>query len=154
MTGASRSGRQDDQDHQRPGTALAIELRQYLSERLPGYMVPEVIIELDALPLTPNRKVDVAALPDPPLTQVDSFSSAHPADEKEASVAAVWREVLGRDDFGVEDDFFRLGGNSFAVMRVLAQLRQRYGARVAVQDFLCAPTVGALARRLEVVADA
>jgi acyl carrier protein len=156
MSGVSRSSESGDRRH-RPRqlhTTLAADLRDFLSQRLPGFMVPDVIIELDRLPLTPNRKVDRSALPDPVWMDVGGTSTGDPpVDEREATVAAAWREVLGRDDVGVGDNFFRLGGNSLAVMRILAKLHTVYGVRLSVQDFFHDPTIRALARRLEAVAD-
>lgn len=132
-------------------------LRQFLSEQLPGYMVPSAIMLVDALPLTPNRKVDLAALPDPPDEAYEAASvtgEAAPAGEREEAVAAIWREVLARDEVGADDHFFRIGGNSLSVMQVLAQLRKRHNARITVQEFLDRPTIRALARQLAVASDA
>jgi myxalamid-type nonribosomal peptide synthetase MxaA len=135
---------------------LVADLRRYLTERLPGHMVPTVIVTLEALPLTPNRKVDAAALPDPPDDAYTPRSEPvvdPPSDAGEEAVAAIWREVLGRDDIGACDNFFRTGGNSFAVMRVLSQIRSRLDARISVHEFFEEPTIRALARRVRAGCD-
>jgi aryl carrier-like protein len=131
-------------------------VRQYLSEELPSYMVPSIVVLLDALPLTASRKIDVAALPDLPdgAYQAPRAVVAAPADEREETMAAIWREVLGRDDLSVHDNFFQLGGNSLAVMKVLARLWRRHRVRITVQAFFEQPTIRGLARQVKVGPDA
>lgn len=131
-------------------------VRQYLSEELPSHMVPSIVVRLDALPLTPNRKIDVAALPEPPDDAYQALRGvvAAPADDREETMAAIWREVLGRDDVNVCDNFFRLGGNSLAVMKVLVRLWKRHRVRITVQDFFEQPTIRGLARQVKVSPDA
>jgi aryl carrier-like protein len=79
---------------------------------------------------------------------------AAPADEREETMAAIWREVLGRDDLSVHDNFFQLGGNSLAVMKVLARLWRRHRVRITVQAFFEQPTIRGLARQVKVGPDA
>ena len=96
------------------------DLRAYLKEKLPEYMIPALYTFLDAMPLTPNGKVDRRALPAP-----DKASAAReyvaPRDEKEEALAAIWAEVLGVDRVGINDDFFELGGDSLLVIRVVTK---------------------------------
>ncbi|WP_328314311.1 amino acid adenylation domain-containing protein [Streptomyces sp. NBC_00442] len=110
-----------------PRTPLHRVLRPWLAERLPEYMVPAFIVELDAFPLTPNGKIDEKALPDP---VVEVEASARPATELERDIIAVWAEVLGHDRIGVNQNFFEIGGNSLRVVRVQTRLEELLGRPV------------------------
>lgn len=98
-------------------------LRAALLRRLPDYMVPARIVPLDAFPLTPNGKLDRAALPAP---QESCDTLVEPKGDTEEAVAAIWRDVLKRGAVGANQNFFELGGNSLAALRVLSALRQRF----------------------------
>ncbi len=125
----------------------ADELEGFLGSKLPGYMVPAVFVALDALPLTPNGKVDRRALPSPDLPQ--STSSAAPPSPAEATIAGIWADVLGLAQVGVQEDFFALGGDSLQATRVAARVRAAFGVELSLRQFFEAPTVAALAARLE-----
>ncbi|HEX6969477.1 MAG TPA: phosphopantetheine-binding protein [Micromonosporaceae bacterium] len=137
----------------RGSTTLDEELLRYLRQFLPDYMVPSAIVVLDELPQTPNRKVDVNALPAPRLPATATQSTEPPRDGLERALAAVWCELLRRDEIGVHDDFFRLGGNSLLVMRVVAQVRKTYGVKVSARDVFEHPTIAALAERIREAED-
>ncbi len=113
----------------RPGCTepAAAELRAYLGAALPDYMVPAAFVVLDALPLTGNGKLDRRALPTPEETRaaVAAGSYAAPETAAEAWLAEVWREVLGVDRVGIDDNYFALGGDSIRSVRVVAAARQR-----------------------------
>ena len=107
-------------------------LRKYLRERLPDYLIPAHVVQLAALPLTANGKVDRKALPALVRGQrAAGFNPAAPAvpprDATEAALAAVWCEVLGVDRVGVHDNFFELGGHSLKAAQVVSRVRQRLG---------------------------
>ncbi|HEX6910409.1 MAG TPA: amino acid adenylation domain-containing protein, partial [Longimicrobium sp.] len=105
-------------------------LRAHLSERLPEYMVPAAYVQLDALPVTPNGKVDRKALPAP---EGDAFATRGyeaPAGETEQALAEIWSDVLGVERVGRRDHFFALGGHSLLVARVVSRVRQVLGAQV------------------------
>ncbi|MER0443996.1 amino acid adenylation domain-containing protein [Streptomyces sp. Edi4] len=108
-------------------TPLHRVLRPWLAERLPEYMVPAFIVELDELPLTPNGKVDERALPDP---VVEVEAAARPATELERDIMAIWADVLGHDRIGVNQNFFEIGGNSLRVVRVQTRLEELLGRPV------------------------
>ncbi len=97
------------------------ELKRYLRERLPEYLVPARIALLDALPLTPNGKLDRAALRRPRARTAPAY--APPRDDQEQAMASIWAQVLGVPRVGVFDDFFALGGNSIHFVEVLARAR-------------------------------
>lgn len=101
------------------------ELRRFLGQRLPSYMIPSALVALDALPLTPNGKVDRAALPVPDRSRPRLRSEyVAPQSEAEKLLAGIWAEVLGIDKVGVDDNFFELGGASLTSLRVIAKAEE------------------------------
>jgi hypothetical protein len=127
----------------------APELRRWLGERLPDYMVPSLFVTLDELPLTPNGKVDRGALPDPaPSRPALEVEYAPPRTDLEGVISAVWREVLGVERVGIRDNFFELGGTSVRLATVHAMLAERLERPVTVVDLLRYPTVAGLAEFL------
>ncbi|HET8770962.1 MAG TPA: amino acid adenylation domain-containing protein [Gemmatimonadaceae bacterium] len=104
------------------------EIRRALRDRLPDYMVPSMVLPLDALPLTPNGKVDRKALPDPLAGRRD-VEFVGPRTEAERTVASVWSELLGVERVGVMDNFFEIGGHSLLAIRATARLGDRVGVR-------------------------
>jgi amino acid adenylation domain-containing protein len=119
------------------------ELRAFLRERLPEPLVPGSFVVVQAWPLTPNGKVDRKALPPPAGVE----ARPHPATLRpglERRIAGVWREVLGLDRVGANDNFFDLGGHSLLLGRVQARLREELGVEVSMIDLLRHPTVAAL----------
>ncbi|HEX6910974.1 MAG TPA: amino acid adenylation domain-containing protein [Longimicrobium sp.] len=123
------------------------ELRAYLRERLPEYMVPAVFHWMDALPRTTSGKLDRRALPEPQGGD-DGGSYVPPAPGLEERLAAVWGDVLGVERVGAHDDFFDLGGQSILAARLTARLRGELGLDVPVAMLVQAPTVQSMARAL------
>nr|ADU56088.1 hypothetical protein CA878-10 [uncultured organism CA878] len=105
-----------------PGDIDPRALRDELASRLPPYMVPAVVMALDALPLTPHGKIDRSALPEPDFAS--KSVGREPATEAERVLCGVFAEVLGLDRVGVEDSFFELGGDSISSMQVAARARR------------------------------
>ncbi|HSL81515.1 MAG TPA: amino acid adenylation domain-containing protein, partial [Thermoanaerobaculia bacterium] len=135
------------------GLALEPEaLRRALGEALPGYMVPAAVVVLDELPLTPNRKVDRAALPAPEGGALPAAGAAPPRDALEELLAGIWAEVLGRPRVGIRDGFFDLGGHSLLATRVVARVRQALGVEVPLRRIFERPTVEGLAEALRAAA--
>lgn len=99
---------------------LGPELRKHLSTRLPEYMVPAAFVTLDAFPLTPNGKVDRKALPSPADSNEDAAprSITAPRNESETKLLEIWKQVLGKENIGVEDDIFTLGGDSILIFQI------------------------------------
>jgi amino acid adenylation domain-containing protein len=122
------------------------ELRAHLRELLPEYMIPSAWATVPALPLSPNKKVDRAALPDLTPSQLDGTREyVAPRDPTEQIIAEIWADILGVDQVGVHDDFFGLGGHSLLATRVLARLRQAFAAEFPLRRLFEATTVADLA---------
>lgn len=129
----------------RPGPGIS-ELRSYLKEKLPDYMVPSSFIRLDTLPLTPNGKVDRDALPEPDRKRPDlGRQYASPQDAVEVELARIWENVLGIQPIGIEDRFFELGGHSLLAVRVIAQIEKTFGRKLRLATIFQAQTIEQLA---------
>ena len=130
-------------------TLVIKDLRSYLKEKLPIYMVPSAFVLQNALPLTPNGKVDKRALPTPDYTQSELREGfIAPRNELEEAVAASWSQVLGVDKVGIQDDFFALGGHSLRAMQVISRLRTLLKVEVPLRSFFETPTVSQLAETI------
>ncbi|AUU10738.1 non-ribosomal peptide synthetase [Serratia marcescens] len=129
-------------------SALQGQLRAYLSERLPEYMVPSAYVWLDALPLTANGKLDRRALPEPERAAVGIREYAAPQGETETTLARVWCELLEIGQIGRHDNFFELGGHSLLAVRLSSQLRQQ-GITLPVQAIFNHPILAELAERID-----
>ena len=125
------------------------DLRVHLKRSLPSYMVPAACVRLDSLPLNPNGKIDRQSLPPPPESAFEATASEPPRTPKEAAIAALWTEILGRERIGRDDNFFDLGGNSLEAVRMLASLRRQQGDSVTLGTLLQRPTPAQLAALLE-----
>ncbi|TJZ63961.1 non-ribosomal peptide synthetase [Chitiniphilus eburneus] len=121
-------------------------LRAALAAHLPDYMVPSVLMVLDALPLNPNGKVDRKALPTAELGNAASY--VPPQGEAETALAAIWAELLGVARVGRHDNFFELGGHSLLALQVAALLAERHAATLPIRAFFDHPTLAALAEPL------
>jgi amino acid adenylation domain-containing protein/non-ribosomal peptide synthase protein (TIGR01720 family) len=121
------------------------QLREFLLERLPEYMVPSVFITLNSLPLTPNGKIDRRALPRPELAGSESTRTyAAPRTHVERVLAEIWAQVLGVDRVGTHDNFFELGGDSIQTIRIIARAGQR-GIEISPDLLFRNPTIYELA---------
>jgi amino acid adenylation domain-containing protein len=134
-----------------PGNEPSVaELRTYLEEKLPDYMIPSFVVPLNALPRTANGKVDRNALPPPDGIRPELVKGlVEPRSELEGLVAKVWREVLKLDKIGIHDNFFDLGGHSLLATQIVAKLRGDLCQEVPVRLLFEAPTVAKLSARIE-----
>lgn len=124
-------------------TPTAKELRYYLRDKLPDYMIPSAFVFLDVLPLTPNGKVDRLALPIPNFIP----ESCIPArDNLERQLTHIWEAILGIQPIGVQDNFFELGGNSLLAVRIFAQIEQKFANKLPLAALFPSGTVEALAQ--------
>ena len=126
------------------------DLRFYLGEKLPDYMMPSRFVFLEAMPLTPNGKVDRRALPAPDATR-DDFGGAYlaPQNPTEEMLVNIWSDVLAVEQLGVRDNFFDLGGHSLLATQVMSRLREAFGVEIALRELFEQPTVRELAQRVE-----
>ena len=133
------------------GTELFSQtLRIYLQGKLPEYMVPSHVVFLENLPLTPNGKVDRRALPIPEDHKTEERSvAAATRTPIEEILVAIWCEVLGCSQVGIHDDFFALGGQSLAAMRLIAQVKELFRVEIPLSDLFGALTVAEMAQCVE-----
>ena len=137
------------QDADKAATTIS-DLRRFLAEKLPEYMVPSVVVLLDALPLTATGKVNRRALPAPdPARTEPAETFAAPGTPTEQALVEVWREVLGLKQVGVRDNFFALGGHSLLMTQVISRVREAFQVEVPIRSFFESLTVAALARVIE-----
>ncbi|MEQ1503117.1 MAG: amino acid adenylation domain-containing protein, partial [Myxococcota bacterium] len=122
------------------------ELRALVAAKLPAYMMPTWFVTLPVLPTTATGKIDRKALPD--VVAAPSARTA-PRTPTERRLAAIWSEVLGIDAVGPDDDFFALGGHSLLAIRVITRIHRDLGVELPLRTLFDAPTLGALAARLE-----
>ncbi|MCB1741757.1 MAG: amino acid adenylation domain-containing protein, partial [Gammaproteobacteria bacterium] len=126
------------------------EVKAVLRESLPEYMVPNLFMYLDELPLTPNNKIDRRALPSPDTVRdVARKEFVAPRTETERALAEIWQAVLGVERVGIGDDFFDLGGHSLLLVQILATLKERLKVELSIVDLYQHATVAALAEHLE-----
>ena len=129
-------------------TVESNELRQFLKEKLPDYMIPSVFITLESLPLNPNGKVDRQALPIPD-TQLDQFSSyLAPRDDLERQLTAIWEKTLGVSPIGIQDNFFDLGGHSLLGIQLFNQIKKQLNQALPIATLFQSPTIEELAQLL------
>jgi amino acid adenylation domain-containing protein len=130
----------------RESNALTVnELRGFLKEKLPDYMIPAIFMFLDSLPLT-NGKLDRTALPRPDHKRPNLQQPyAPPQDEVETRLVQIWEEILNVRPIGIHDNFFDLGGHSLAATRVISRLIQTFQLELPVKALFDAPTVAEMA---------
>ncbi len=130
---------------------LSADVRRWVGERLPDYMVPAIVMVVDSMPLTASGKLDRRALPDPEFAS--SVEYRPPSSERERVLADLFAEILGLDRVGVDDDFFALGGHSLLATRLTSRIRAVLDVDVPVRVIFDAPTVAELVTRLDDAAD-
>jgi amino acid adenylation domain-containing protein len=120
-------------------------LRSFLQEKLPAYMIPSQFLFLDAMPLTPNGKVDRKALPSPASVRSElEVAFISPRTPAEQVVAGIWAEILRMDHIGLNDNFFKLGGHSLRGAQVISRLRDAFQVKLPVRSLFERPTVEGL----------
>ncbi|MDB9349996.1 amino acid adenylation domain-containing protein [Nodularia spumigena] len=122
------------------------DLKKYLKSSLPDYMIPAQIIVLDKLPLTPNGKIDRKALPVPNVGIAGLYVA--PRNEVEQKIAQLWSAVLERQEIGIHDNFFDLGGHSLLVIKLLNLIQEMFGQKLTLSSLFQNPTIAQLAEQL------
>ncbi|HUD65767.1 MAG TPA: amino acid adenylation domain-containing protein [Candidatus Sulfotelmatobacter sp.] len=130
-----------------PGAApTAAELRSFMKEKLPEYMLPSVLVTLRSMPLTPNGKVDRHALPAPDKAELASTGTfAAPKDAVESRLVQIWESVLSVRPIGIADNYFELGGHSLVAVRLMKRIEEAFGKNLPIAILLQAPTIEQLA---------
>ncbi|MEA5513965.1 amino acid adenylation domain-containing protein [Nodularia sp. UHCC 0506] len=133
-----------------PKTEIILtEIRSYLGEKLPTYMIPSAFIELEKLPLTPNGKINRKALPTANnLRLAVSNTLVLPQTEIEQTIANIWKELLTIENLSIHDNFFDLGGHSLLIVRMQGQLHLQLNQNIPLVDLFRHPTINALAKYL------
>lgn len=135
-----------------PSQALSpstTELRDFVTSKLPFFMVPSAFVSLEALPLTPNGKIDRRALPAPDRVRPETVTFVPFRNPIEEVVAGIWSEVLKLERIGVHDNFFELGGHSLLATRVISRLRRAFRRDFPLRLLFEAPTIASLAALIE-----
>jgi thioesterase domain-containing protein/acyl carrier protein len=128
------------------------ELRNFTKEKLPGYMVPSHVVTLEAFPQTPNKKIDRKALPPPEKDDFErEFDFDRPRTDIEEALSEIWAEALGVHPVGCTENFFDLGGDSLSACGVILNIRRACNVDLPLQTIFHAPTVTAMAKKLEEV---
>jgi len=119
----------------------AVELRDYLLNELPDYMIPAYFVRIEEMPFLPNGKIDMTALPDP-AAEIDKHIVS-PGNELEERLAAIWSDVLrmDKDNISVVTNFFELGGHSLNVMSLISLIHKEFDVRIPVGDIFNNPTI-------------
>ncbi len=125
------------------------EVRRYLRDRLPEFMVPNYLVALDELPLNPSGKIDRASLPEPTNQRDGLAEYVEPRTRVEKVIAEIWSEVLGVEEIGIHDNFFELGGHSLLATRVQTRIRSQLGVEVPLRRMFESPEVASLAQDAE-----
>ncbi|MDP5016206.1 MAG: non-ribosomal peptide synthetase, partial [Dolichospermum sp.] len=128
-------------------TLTSRELRQFLKEHLPEYMIPAAFVMLKALPLTPNGKVDRRILPKPETTNSELETAfVAPRTALETKLAEIWCTVLHREQVGIYDNFFELGGHSLLITSVISRIRERFSIDLPLRSLFTSPTIAELSQ--------
>ncbi|WP_026785829.1 non-ribosomal peptide synthetase [Planktothrix rubescens] len=132
---------------------LVPQVREFVQQKLPSYMVPQAFVLLNALPLTPNGKIDRRALPTPDTaTRNLATSFLAPRTPIETQMGQIWSEVLGLERIGIKDNFFELGGHSLLATQVISRSRDLFSVELSLQNLLEYPTIANLAQIIELLA--
>ncbi|MEM9510831.1 MAG: amino acid adenylation domain-containing protein, partial [Cyanobacteria bacterium P01_E01_bin.35] len=135
--------------NQMESALIVDELRDFLQQKLPNYMVPAAYLVLDALPLTNNGKVNRRELPEPEhLLPQKSKIYVMPQTESEQIIASVWQEILQLEKIGIHDNFFELGGNSLLMVKTQVKLQEILGREIPIVEMFKSPTVDSFAKYL------
>jgi ubiquinone/menaquinone biosynthesis C-methylase UbiE/acyl carrier protein len=128
---------------------LIPQLRQFLQDQLPEYMVPSAFVMLEAIPLTPNGKINRRALLALETLPGRQKNYVAPSTETEEVLAQIWREVLGLERIGIHDNFFELGGHSLLATQVMSRIQNHFSIELPLRELFESPTVAGLSELLE-----
>jgi amino acid adenylation domain-containing protein len=130
-------------------TPQPTELRDFLKQKLPAYMVPGAFVYLDSMPLTPNGKIDRKVLPLPDLDLSVRTEFVAPTTPTQATLVTLWQEILNLPQVGIDDNFFELGGHSLLATQVIIRLRPLFGVELPLRRLFESPTIAQLSELIE-----
>nr|WP_256203036.1 non-ribosomal peptide synthetase [Paenibacillus pini] len=125
------------------------QLRGYLGDKLPSYMVPAFMVVLNEVPLTPTGKIDRRALPKPGPSEAGKRELVALSTDTERKLAEIWKELLGTDAISAKDSFFELGGHSLKAAGMVSRIAERFGIQMPLRDIFMNPTLEGLAAHLD-----
>ncbi len=130
------------------------DIEYYLKGKLPAYMIPNIWVELNSLPITRNGKVDKKALPEPSISgqMIDRYEAPH--NEQQMALAKIWKELLHMEKVSIHDSFFRLGGHSLLGMRLISLMRKELNLELSIKELFQYNTIMDLDKYLEIQAKA
>jgi acyl carrier protein len=131
------------------GAPEDVDLVAYASGLLPDFMVPSVVMEVEAFPMTPNGKVDRKAFPAPKRVRAATDADEEPRTPTESTLSLIWSEVLGLEKVGTRDNFFELGGNSLTTIQMVYKIRETFGVDVPLRTLFQAPSIEQLATTVD-----
>jgi acyl carrier protein len=128
----------------------AVDLRRFLQEKLPVYMLPAHYIQLEQMPLTPSGKTDRRNLPSPSVSSISRKENyIAPRTETEKKVTAIWEETLEKDKIGVTDNFFETGGHSLKVIQLIGRINRSFDLDLSLRVLFDNPTIESLSEEIE-----
>ncbi|CAG0937718.1 fengycin family lipopeptide synthetase D [Thermoflexales bacterium] len=127
------------------------DLRHFVHEQLPDYMIPATFVTLTSLPLTPNGKLNRRALPAPDTSAVGQESYVAPRTPLEQELAAIWADLLHLERVGIHDNFFAVGGHSLLATQIMTRVTQRLEVTLPLQTLFQSPTIAAIAEKIELL---
>ncbi|WP_152392877.1 type I polyketide synthase [Paenibacillus guangzhouensis] len=136
-------------DGDTPSSRMTVQLRDYLADKLPSYMVPAYMVVLDGIPLTPTGKIDRRALPKPGPNNTGRRELVPLSTDTERKLAEIWKELLGTDAISAKDSFFEVGGHSLKAAGMVSRIAERLGIQLPLRDIFMNPTLEGLAAHLD-----
>jgi amino acid adenylation domain-containing protein len=125
-------------------------VRDYLRQKLPDFMIPSALIQMNALPLTPNGKIDRINLPVPAnIRQELAENFVPPSTPTEQILTAIWGEVLGLQQIGINDNFFELGGNSLLAIAIISRIQEAFSVELPLNYLFKTPTIALVGQKIE-----
>lgn len=128
---------------------IVSELREYLSGKLPDYMIPAHFVQLEKYPLTPNGKIDRKSIPIPQAVMNIGVEYKAPENEVEQKLVRIWEQVLSLQDIGTNYNFFEIGGNSINSLKVISEIQKEFDVNVSLGELFANPTIAALANSIQ-----
>ncbi|WP_158447897.1 non-ribosomal peptide synthetase [Aquimarina longa] len=124
-------------------------IQEFLKTRLPEYMIPQLWVSLDSMPLTSNGKIDKSVLPDPEMTQLSKVEYVAPKSETEKQLVTIWQDLLEVEQIGIQDNFFDMGGHSLLATRLVSRIRKEMEIEITVKNVFTYPKISELSVHIE-----